>query len=393
VRAVTDVHRGSVILLALSALLASCSGGPPSPGAPQGASGQPTTPGPAPSRAAESAAASPQPSLAPSPAPTVGAPEPPEAADLAWEPLATAAGPAAREDHTWTLDGAGERAYLFGGRSGEPFGDLWSYDFASDTWSELTPPSPTPPARFGHEAVWVEGIGLVVFAGQAGSTFFDDLWVYEPPRNRWVSLPPSGSVPVARYGTCSGVGPDGRLWISHGFTSDGVRFSDTRAYDFSGQSWTDVTPVGEVPVSRCLHACWWTDAGQFTLYAGQTTGVTALGDLWRLDAPGTAGAAWRQDAAEALPPERNLPATARWDAGTLAFGGQSIDGGFLADAWYMPDDGAPSALEPAGADATGPTARAGATLVADPERGRLLLFGGRNAEGALADIWALAGQR
>ena len=389
-RVVIGAHRGLAILIGLSTVLAACSGGAPMD-TPESPSRRPTAVEPAPTRAAESAASSPLPSLPASPAATAGAPEPVDPVDFAWAPLDTAAGPAAREDHTWTVDGAGERAYLFGGRAGQPFGDLWAYDIATDTWSELTPAGPTPPARFGHEAAWVDGIGLVVYAGQAGSTFFDDLWAYEPTRSRWVALPPSGDVPVARYGTCSGVGPDGRLWISHGFTSDGVRFSDTRAYDFSAQTWTDLTPGGEVPVNRCLHACWWTDAGQFTLYAGQTTGVTALGDLWRLDAPGTIDAAWRRDAAQALPPERNLPAVARWSSGTVVFGGQAIDDGFLADAWYLPDDGAPIALERTAVNAAVPAARAGAALIADPERGRLLLFGGRNADGALADIWGLAG--
>ena len=89
-----------------------------------------------------------------------------------------------------------------------------------------------PAARFGHEAAWVEDVGLVVFAGQAGATFFNDLWAYDPDADAWTELPGSGDVPVSRYGTCAAVGPDGRLWISHGFTSDGVRFSDTRAYDF-----------------------------------------------------------------------------------------------------------------------------------------------------------------
>lgn len=369
----------------LVALLAACAGRPASSATTPSATTR-TAPSPAPDATAES----------PTPSPVSSAGETPSAGprtgvtELAWQPLATAAGPAAREDHTWTIDGAGERAYLFGGRAGDAFGDLWAYDLAAGTWSRLAPTGAAPPARFGHEAAWVDGIGLVLFAGQAGSTFFNDLWAYQPGDNHWRQLPSAGSVPVARYGTCSGVGPDGRLWISHGFTSDGVRFSDTRAYDFAAQAWSDVTPGGDVPVSRCLHACWWTDAGAFTLYAGQTTGVTALGDLWRLDAPGAAEAAWRRETAEALPPDRNLPAAARWEAGTLAFGGQAIDDGFLADAWYLPDDGAPVQLAPSADASTAPDARSGAALIADPERGRLLLFGGRNSNGVLADMWALA---
>ena len=45
----------------------------------------------------------------------------------------------------------------------------------------LTPAARGPAPRFGHEAVWIDGVGLVVWAGQAGPTsFFDDLWAYDP---------------------------------------------------------------------------------------------------------------------------------------------------------------------------------------------------------------------
>ena len=37
------------------------------------------------------------------------------------------------------------------------------------------------------------------------------------------------------------------------------------------------------------------------------------------------------------------------------------------------------------------TARSGATLIADPARGRLLLFAGQDRDGRLGDLWVLAG--
>ncbi|HEY8170904.1 MAG TPA: kelch repeat-containing protein [Candidatus Limnocylindria bacterium] len=304
------------------------------------------------------------------------------AAPLAWSRL-EAAGPAEREDHSWTVDPDGTFAYLFGGRDGgTALADLWAYDLASDAWTELAPPS-GPSSRFGHEAAWIDGVGLVIFAGQSGATFFNDLWAYDADANTWAQLPSDGAQPVARYGSCSAVGQDGRLWISHGFTSDGTRFADTRAYDFTAGSWTDETPSGEHPVERCLHACWWTDRGELTLYAGQTTGVAALGDRWALGEDG-----WTRFAG-ALPPERNLPAHARLDGTTIVFGGRGLDLAFRSDVWLL-GDGAEDAvmLTPAGA---APEPRAGAALVVDSARDRVLLFGGRAEDGAFADTWALGG--
>jgi hypothetical protein len=293
----------------------------------------------------------------------------------------------AREDHTWTVSGDGATAYLFGGRDGETVhGDLWAYDLASDSWAgPLSPGGPTPDPRFGHEAEWVDGIGLVIVFGQRGATFYDDLWAYDPAADAWRQLPASGATPVARYGSCASLGPDGRLWISHGFTAESARFADTWAYDFGAGTWTDETPsAGTPPVSRCLHGCWWTDAGTFRLYAGQTTGATALGDLWELD---PAVGAWRP-LEGTLPVDRNLYARARVGSATIAFGGQAIDESYLGDVHRLADeDTGANEVEITGE--ASPPGRSGAELIHDPARSRLLLFGGRNGDGAMADLWAL----
>jgi hypothetical protein len=349
-----------------------------------GCASAPTGPGPStrvtPSAAGSLPASAPSATASAIPAPSsTDEPEP-----LAWSRL-DAEGPEPREDHTWTLDEAGGTAYMFGGRDGGTvFDDTWSFDLATDTWTRLDPRA-APPARFGHEATWVDGVGLVVFAGQQGpDTFFNDLWAYDPAAATWAQLPASGAVPTARYGSCAAIGPDGRLWISHGFTQEGSRFSDTRAYDFATGTWTDETPAdGPRPVERCLHGCWWTDDGSLALYAGQTTGLTALDDRWLLGETG-----WTQ-VDGTLPPARNLYARARNAGAMIVFGGQAVDGGFLEDLWLLADgsvDAQP--LEPAGEP---PPGRAGAELIVDAARERAVLFGGRTADGAQGDTWVLAG--
>ena len=331
-----------------------------------------------------------EPAAEPSPSASEAAtPEPPRDLPTAWS-LLTPSGdlPAAREDHTWTVDPATGTAYFFGGRDGSTvFGDLFAFDLATHAWDRLDPAGTTPHARFGHEANWVPGVGLVVFAGQASSTeFFGDLWVFDPAQNAWTQLPNAGDAPVPRYGSCSGLGPDGRLWISHGFTEEGTRFFDTRAYDFATQAWIDLTPTAPRPVDRCLHACWWTADRTFTLYGGQTTGVAALGDLWSLhpggvDSPGT----WTQSEGT-LPPDRTLTAFTTYGDVELIFGGRAIDRTFLGDAYVVDTDGAFARLPTTG---TSPSARASATMISDLPRARALLFGGVASNGAFADLWQL----
>jgi galactose oxidase-like protein len=365
----SGMPRSRHAISAIVAILVGACAATPSATAPSASPG-----GSAPSTATASAAAPSASSSEPAPTP----------APLAWAAL-EADGPAAREDHTWTLDDTGEVAYLFGGRDGTTvFDDTWAFRVTDDSWTQLAPAT-APPGRFGHEAVWVDGVGLVVFAGQADpQTFFNDLWAYDPVADAWAQLAATGASPVARYGTCAAVGPDGRLWISHGFTEEQSRFSDTRAYDFATGSWTDETPAaGARPVERCLHGCWWTDAGELALYAGQTTGVVALDDRWTLS-----DGAWSLVEGD-LPPARNLYARARQGAGTIVFGGLALDGSYLDDLWLLADDAIDArALEPAGGP---PPARAGAELIVDATRGRALLFGGRGGDGALDDLWILSG--
>ena len=370
-------------LLAFVAL--ACTAGPNTPTSPPSPTGLPTT-GPTPT-VPPLATVPPTPATAspvtPTESPTI-APTPADA--NRWDSRPDVArGPGAREDHTWTVDGDGQVAYLFGGRSaGGPQADLWAFDLTTDTWTERDPSGSGPAPRFGHTATWVPNVGLVVWSGQ-GADFFDDIWAYDPAVDAWHELPSLGAVPEARYGSCASLGPDGRLWISHGFTQDDGRFADTRVYDFATGEWTDMTPSGTVPVERCLHDCYWSDAGQLILYGGQTTGVPALGDIWAYDPQ---SAAWRRGP-DANAPPRQLFAVATGHTGAVVFGGGALDGRFLGDTLVVSSSSLEVAEDPYPAP-DGPAARSGAAMIRTPG-GSYLLFGGQNADGLLGDLWEYSG--
>jgi hypothetical protein len=148
-----------------------------------------------------------------------------------------------------------------------------------------------------------------------------------------------------------------------------------------------------VPVARCLHACFTAADGRFVLYGGQTTGVPALGDVWALTGGQSAAGSGRWEPLEGtFPPARNLYAFASWPSAPSAtafvvFGGGSPDRGYLDDTWVFSTADL-GAFELA---ATGgpPPGRSAAAFVADASAGRVLLFGGRNADHAFADVWSL----
>ncbi len=340
--------------------------------------------GPSATVLSQDAPPSPAPSADPLPSPVATASfatPVPLASDLAWTDISPVRGPAAREDHTWTVDGEGRFAYLFGGRDGgQAFDDLWRYDLVTDTWKRLAPRGAKPAPRFGHNAVWTADRGLVVFAGQRGTDFFGDLWAYDPTTDSWSELPGNGSAPKARYGSCMILGLDGRLWISHGFTFAG-RFDDTRAYNLATERWTSIAPDGRRPGERCLHDCFTSATGELVLYGGQDNTSAALADLWVTRPDGT----WERQT-DPRSGARRLYAVTEAGPEAWVFGGVGADNDPLGDLWRI--DRETLKFEPETVTGATPSARYGATLITDAARGRLLLFGGQGQR-ARADLWQL----
>jgi hypothetical protein len=344
------------------------------------------TPEPSPTDAPPTETPDPTPTITP-PAPTA-TPVPPPAPG--WNLLEPAGEPpAARRDHSLVADRTGERVYLFGGRAGsQALQDLWVYDVPGNRWILVEPGGGLPPARFGHNAIYdVQQQLVVIFGGQAGSTFFNDVWIYDPVANVWAMLEAGDEdgAPLARYGAGSAAREGGgAFFISHGFTTDG-RFDDTWLYDLQAGQWTDVSPTGsQRPLPRCLmRLAADPERERLLLFGGQSNTAAYLGDLWAFD---TVSHGWEELDLD-NPPARNLYSLARRsDSGDLIlFGGASADGA-LADTWSfgveddewdeLVDDDDPVILPRDSHDAVWLNGQAA-----------MLVFGGRGEDGMLNDLW------
>ena len=306
----------------------------------------------------------------------------PEPGALRWSRVAfDGAAPAPRRDHSLVSDG--ERLYVFGGRDGGgPLGDLWIYDLQAATWSQIALEG-GPGARFGHNGAWDAARGrALIFGGQAGAAFFDDLWEYDPAAGRWFQAKlNSPTSPAARYGAASALDGDGRLLVTHGFTSTG-RFDDSWAYDFAAEGWEALAIQGPLPVERCLvRGVWDPRSNHLLMFGGQTTAEPFLGDTWAL-----AGLAWREIIPAESPSPRNFYAMAfdeDRDRAVLA-GGASADG-LLNDVWLFDATREQWSLAPVTGEAPTPRAGHDAAIAGD----RLFVFGGQDAENHSADLWQL----
>jgi hypothetical protein len=289
--------------------------------------------------------------------------------------------PPPRRDHA--LVGDDQQLFLFGGRSADPMADLWSYDVASNAWTQAASEG-GPSARFGHNAGWDGNRRrLIVFGGQAGgATFFNDTWEFDPASLTWTQLDAGDVAPNPRYGAGGTLDMTGRLIITHGFTNDG-RFNDT--WGLLGGSWSNITPAGDKPVERCLMRAVWDEVRQrILIFGGQTNETPFLDDLW---AAGPSG--WARLNRTPHPSARTFYAMVQDNTinRTILFGGNTEDGP-VNDVWVFDSEDEFWTQLTIDGDAPGP--RQGHDAVWLHETGRMLTFGGRGDGQDLNELWELA---
>ena len=145
--------------------------------------------------------------------------------------------------------------------------------------------------------------------------------------------------------------------------------------DLATDAWADITPEGERPSDRCLHACGYDPAtDELVLFGGRNDVQPYLGDTWRLGADG-----WREVVPEGEGPSLRARSRGAFTDTFQVIGGEGPDG-LAGDAWTL---GAGDVWAPGPADAPADR-QASAVAVLD---GEVWLFGGVGDGGPLADLW------
>ena len=112
-----------------------------------------------------------------------------------WEEMAPVTSPPGRNYQAMTYDSKADRVLTWGGLDeyGEKPVDesMWSYDYNSDTWTEILPgPGEYPAGRdYAQMTYDVESDRTILFGGvPAGS---DETWAYQYESNSWTKMNPS----------------------------------------------------------------------------------------------------------------------------------------------------------------------------------------------------------
>ncbi len=246
-----------------------------------------------------------------------------------WEQLSpTGPLPPARFGHTLVTDTRRNRIILFGGQARGFFSDVWAFDPATNAWRQLAFDAAGPSNRYGHSAVYDDrGDRLIISHGFTNSGRFDDTWAFEFATNTWRNLTPSGTRPLRRclhhsvldstrqrmylFGGCaSGFGPCplGDLWY----------------FDLTRNQWTQVSNGPNPPAREHYGFAFDSRTDRVLVYGG--TGAGNLRDIWSFDAATNAWRAVSPAGAPAPALYRHQAAYVPERGATFFFGGSGAGG-------------------------------------------------------------------
>lgn len=284
--------------------------------------------------------------------------------------------PSARAGAAVAWDALDGYVLLFGGIGPAGYlSDTWI--FTSGRWASLTP-SVHPSARSGSGIAFDPWLGAVVlFGGKNATGALGDTWWFAG--GRW-SLETPSIAPSPRDGSQAAYDSSARtLVLFGGRNASNAPLNDTWTY--SGGPWTRWN--GTIAPTPRLGATLTDDPPQagVLLFGGSNGTIgNVLGDSWKFN-----GTGWSRLPGAFGPPARSNASAALDPVGPveLLFGGTNgSSAGYLDDLWdYANGTWAPVAA------LAGPSGRSGASIAWDALDGYLVLFGGSNASGWLAETW------
>lgn len=169
-----------------------------------------------------------------------------------WTNVTGTGGPSARVGASMVFDSAVGRVILFGGEwwTWDPSGgiywggvstDTWSFTSATDTWTQLHPPT-APPGRAHAAMVYdPQADRTLLFGGYNGSAYFNDTWTFDYVNDTWTNL--TNSIrPSSRLGAAMTYDASvGRTILFGGADGNGA-LGDTWWFDATSRVWTPQVP-------------------------------------------------------------------------------------------------------------------------------------------------------
>jgi hypothetical protein len=280
-----------------------------------------------------------------------------------------------------------QRVVMFGGlQIAVPFGgtnDAWLWDGITNTWSvETSPARPLP--RFDHMLVFSDVTGeTLVYGGQLNG--FGGPYTGDAATNDGLRWRPASqtSAPQLRNGAVMAPMPGGAgvfLFGGEPFLGSPNKFSDV--WRFDGRGWVPLTIGGLLPRAGAS-ASYDTLRNRILIFGGETNNYLSINSLEAYD-----GSSWssvllggptpRLQHGMAYDPNRDR---------LVVFGGLINNGLTEAnDTWVYDPTG--NSWTQAPAPPAELTPRAGSAMAYDPSMNEILMFGGYVGNAAFAETWS-----
>lgn len=303
--------------------------------------------------------------------------------------------PLGRQAPSMIYDASRDRIVIFGGKKslngstvGPTVNEVWTLSLTgTPTWSQLTPAGTPPPDRFHHTAIYdVTRDRMIVFGGNSdGLGELNDVWALSfSGTPTWTQITPSGTPPLVRENhTAVYDGPRDRMVVFGGYDASlpTPQLNDTWALSLAGSgSWSQIIANGGPPPNRYGHTAV-VDASHDRMLVFSGAGTSGnLSDLWSLNLSNPIK--WSQLSPGGGAPPAMVYAASVYDPVRT----RMIS--FDQDYFFALTITNNSTLWSYAA-ATLPLQRAGASVIYDAPRQRLIIFGGATAaEYGSNDTWA-----
>ena len=293
-------------------------------------------------------------------------------------------------------DPVDQRIILYGGahwQGGYTFyGELWSYEYETDTWTALET-SNDPPPRFNAMLAYIPGRHqLFLFGGWSTNDRIGDTWIFDFESSRWTELHP-GNQPSRRSDSSIAYDPENDVVVLYsGYLLDDSHSQDTWIYSFEEENWIQRHP-DDLPLGQYGHYMVYAEStGQLLMYPGHwcvySNGVMTDhgygGNIWEYD---VVDDSWIEHRSTPTPPGRywgNIVYDSTEDRMILFGGHGAVD---FDDTWtYGIEDGAWEKAE----QGVKPSKRGSIGMAYDPINHVVVLFGGFSEAGqSLGDTWIL----
>ncbi|MFW9793857.1 MAG: kelch repeat-containing protein [Candidatus Thorarchaeota archaeon] len=318
---------------------------------------------------------------------------------LDWEEMTPPFSPGPTADPAMTYDVESDLVVMFGGSFWETIGpsdyigynETWSYDYNTNTWTNMSPPV-SPPVRTTTEIVYdVESDIIILFGGHTTNVFganhhYNDTWAYDINTNTWTEMNPSVAPQARRWHSITYDSESDRVILFGGINGTFNRLNDTWTYDYNANTWSMMNP-DEGPSSRAGSVLVYDEASEVSiLFGGHIGGDAYFGyrsDTWVYN---SSEDAWTE-MSPSYHPSRSLGMTAVFDSYAnriIMFGGQGYSPSYNVtwsydlsfNTWF--EMNTPNA----------PPERFYHGLAFDSESNRTILFGGENWTSSFNDTWA-----